>query len=203
MGFNTSASSTTNNSSYNTGTKLLTLNSSNTGDTWYAVTSKAVTITFDKNGASSIGATSRSCTMYNTNTSCSITSPTITASSNTPTVIGWSTAADTHSNQWSQNTAKSVSANDTYYAQTSKAAKTVTITFNKNGATSQTPNGGSASTATTVNSSCTIAATYNGVAQASTCNVTSPKITASTNTPTVVLHQVGQVVHGIKVQPRL
>ncbi|CCY46219.1 unknown [Firmicutes bacterium CAG:822] len=186
IGYNTSASSTTNNSSYNTSSKALTLTASNNNSTWYAVTSKKITITFDKNGASAIGSTSQSCTMYNTSASCNVTSPSITGSTNTPTVIGWSTAASTHSNQWSVNTAKAVSANDTYYAQTSKAAKTVTITFNKNGATSQTPNGGSANTGTSLTQSCTIAATYNGTAQATTCNITSPTINPSTNTPTVV-----------------
>ena len=186
IGYNTSSSSTTNNSSYNTSSKALTLTASNNNSTWYAVTSKRITITFDKNGASAIGSTSQSCTMYNTSASCNVTSPSITGSTNTPTVIGWSTAANTHSNQWSVNTAKAVSANDTYYAQTSKAAKTVTITFNKNGATSQTPSGGSANTGTSLTQSCTIAATYNGTAQATTCNITSPTINPSTNTPTVV-----------------
>ena len=186
IGYNTSASSTSNNSSYNTSSKVLTLTSSNNNSTWYAVTSKKITITFDKNGASAIGSTSQSCTMYNTSASCNVTSPSITASSNTPTVIGWSTAASTHSNQWSVNTAKAVSADDTYYAQTSKAAKTITVTFNKNGSTSQTPSGGSANSNTTLTQSCSIAATYNGTAQATTCNITSPTITASSNTPTVV-----------------
>ena len=186
IGYNTSASSTTNNSSYNTSSKALTLTASNNNSTWYAVTSKKITITFDKNGASAIGSTSQSCTMYNTSASCNVTSPSITGSTNTPTVIGWSTAASTHSNQWSVNTVKAVSANDTYYAQTSKAAKTITITFNKNGATSQTPSGGSANSNTSLTQSCTIAATYNGTAQATTCNITSPTINPSTNTPTVV-----------------
>ena len=185
-GYNTSASSTSNNSSYNTSNKLLTLTTSNNNSTWYAITSKVITITFNQNGAESIGATSRNCTMYNTNTSCSVTSPSIAASSNTPTVIGWSTAAGTHSNQWSVNTSKSVSSNATYYAQTRKDAKTVTITFNKNGAASQTPNGGSANTNQTLTQSCTIGATYNGTAQGTTCNITSPTINASSNTPTVV-----------------
>ena len=38
IGFNTSASATTNNSSYNTSTKKLTLTSSNDNKTWYAIT---------------------------------------------------------------------------------------------------------------------------------------------------------------------
>ena len=45
----------------------LGITNSNSGDTWYAITSKNITITFDKNGASAIGATSKSCIMYNTN----------------------------------------------------------------------------------------------------------------------------------------
>ena len=186
IGYNTSASSTSNNSSYNTSSKALTVTTSNNNSTWYAVTSKKVTITFDKNGASAIGSTSQSCTMYNTNTSCNVTSPSITASTNTPTVIGWSTAAGTHSNQWSVSTSKAVSADDTYYAQTSKAAKTITVTFNKNNATSQTPSGGTANTNASLTQSCSIAATYNGTAQATTCNITSPTITAPSATPTVV-----------------
>ena len=176
IGYNTSAGSTSNNGSYNTSSRALTLTSSNNNSTWYAVTRKTVTITFDKNGAQAIGSTSQSCNMYNTAANCSITSPSITAPSNTPAVIGWSTAADRHSNDWTAESAKSVSANDTYYAQTQKGAVTRTITFNKNGAASQTPNGGSANTNNTLTQSCTIGATYNGTAQGTSCSITSPTI---------------------------
>ena len=56
--------------------------------TYYAITSKKVTIEFDKNGADSIGTTSSSCNMYNKQENCSITAPTITRSG--WNVLGWS-----------------------------------------------------------------------------------------------------------------
>ena len=51
----------------------------------------------------------------------------------------------------------------------------MSVTFNANGNTID---------ATT--KSCDLAATYNGTAQATSCTVTCPKITAPSNTPTVV-----------------
>ena len=196
IGYNTSASSTSNNSSYNITSKALTLTTTNNNSTWYAITSKEVTITFNKNGAStqtnasgtavSDTTVTRSCTMYNTNASCSVTSPTIVGSSNTPTVVGYNTSASSTTSSWSHNTAKAVSANATYYAITKKDAKTITVTFNKNGAATQTNASGTAVSDTTVTRSCTIAASYNGTAQATTCSVTSPTIVGSSNTPTVV-----------------
>jgi hypothetical protein len=56
----------------------------------------------------------------------------------------------------------------TYYAQTTKAAESRKITFNPNGNTSFTYNG-TKKTAITSYDLCSIAATYNGVAQATTC----------------------------------
>ena len=147
-----------------------------TTNKWYAVTSKTVTITYNKNNASAIGKTSDSCTIWNSNTTCSITSPTITAPTNTPTVIGWNTSSSATTSSWGVSTAKSFSASATYYAITRKNAVIFTITYNKNnakaiGKTSDT---------------CTINATYNGTAQDTTCTFTTTSITAPTNTPTVV-----------------
>ncbi|MFR2585902.1 MAG: InlB B-repeat-containing protein [Bacilli bacterium] len=195
IGFNTSASSTANNGSYNTSTKVLTLMASNNNATWYGVTSKAVTITFNKNGAStqtnasgtavSDTTVTRTCTMYNTETTCSVTSPTIVGSSNTPTVVGYNTATSSTTSAWNQATAKAVSANATYYAVTRKDAKTITVSFNANGASSI----GSTS------QSCTIPAVYNGASQATTCNITSPTITAPANTPTVIGWSTAAATH--------
>ena len=69
-----------------------------------------------------------------------------------------------------QNTAKSLSANATYYAVTKKD---VTITFNKNGASTQTNSSGTAVSDATVTRACTIWNT------ATTCSVTSPTIVAA------------------------
>ena len=71
-------------------------------------------MTFNRNG-NTISDESKSCTIRNNNTTCSITSPTITAPSGF-SVVGYSTAASTHTSSWNQNTAKNVSDNATYYA---------------------------------------------------------------------------------------
>ena len=145
--------------------------------TYYSIASKKITITFNKNGAASqtvkggsastANTVTQSCTMYNSETSCSITSPTIAGSTNTPTVIGYSTAASTHSSSWNQNTAKNVSSNATYYAQTKKDATTYTANWNSNGA----------SLSFTTSSSCTIAEAWNGTSQGTSCTVRAPTIT--------------------------
>ena len=92
---------------------------------------KTLKITFNKNGASAIGATEQKCTIQNSATTCSITSPSITASSNTPTVVGWDSTSSYTSNEWSVNTPKEFSSNATYYAVTKKDAVTHNITYTK------------------------------------------------------------------------
>ena len=159
VGYNTSASSTTNNSSYNTSSKVLTLTSSNNNSTWYAITSKKVTITFDKNGASSIGSTSQSCTMYNTASSCNVTTPSITRSGFT--ITGWGTSASATTATVKANASLSLTANKTYYAITSKV---VTVTYSK---------GSNVSSIGSTIGTCTIQNS------ATNCQVTLPSITAS------------------------
>ena len=110
--------------------------------------------------------------------SCTITSPKITAPSATPTVVGWNTSSTATTSTWNEDTAKSVSSNATYYAITKKNVTTYTTS------SINTNNGGTLSS--TSNLSCTIAATYNGTAQATSCKVTMPTITAPSVTPTVV-----------------
>ena len=147
--------------------------------TYYAITSKQITITFYRNGATSItpkgGSAStttsltQTCTIRNSATNCSITSPKITAPSTTPTVLGWNTSASSTSSAWSENTSKIFTANASYYAITTKAKTTLTAKFNANGAT----------LSSTSNLTCDLAATYNGAAQATSCTVTAPTITRS------------------------
>ena len=177
--------------------------------TYYALTKntpKTVTIQFNKNGAKTQSGKEddiieKSCTIpitYNgesQNKTCSITSPIIGASTETPTVIGYSTESSRYVNDWSSNDAKEVGENGKYYAQTYKSGKTITITFNKNGAASQTNSSGTAVSDATVTRSCNIATTYNGSAQATSCNITSPVITAPTATPSVYGYSTSSSTH--------
>ena len=99
--------------------------------TLYAITSKKLTATFNKNGATTIGTTSTSCEMYNDQTSCSITTPTITKSG--WTIVGWNSSKDSKSASVKVKESLKLTSNKTLYAITSK---NITATFNKNGATS-------------------------------------------------------------------
>lgn len=152
------------------------------------------TATFNKNGAASqtdsnnqastADTVTRSCTIdaisnivsQTQETTCNITTPTIVASSNTPTVLGYNTTSSATIATVNQNTAISLNSNPTYYAITKKDAVTFTANWNANGAT----------LSSTAQSSCNIAATYNGAAQATNCTVTAPTITAPSATPTVL-----------------
>ncbi len=152
------------------------------------------TATFNKNGATSqtdssnqaskAATVTRSCTIgaisniasQTQATTCSVTTPTIVASSNTPTVLGYNTTSSATIATVNQNTAISLNSNPTYYAITKKDAVTFTANWNANGAT----------LSSTAQSSCNIAATYNGAAQATSCTVTAPTITAPSATPTVL-----------------
>ena len=159
IGYNTSASSTSNNSSYNTSSRALTLTTSNNNNTWYAVTSKQITASFNANGATSIGSTAQSCTMYNTSASCNITTPSITRSGFT--ITGWGTSSSATSAAVKVNTSVAISSNITYYAVTSKK---VTVTYNK---------GSNVSSIGSTSGTCTIQNS------ATNCQVTLPTITAS------------------------
>ena len=152
------------------------------------------TATFNKNGAASqtdsnnqastADTVTRSCTIdaisnivsQTQETTCNITTPTIVAGNNTPTVLGYNTTSSATIATVNQNTAISLNSNSTYYAITKKDAVTFTANWNANGAT----------LSSTAQSSCNIAATYNGAAQATNCTVTAPTITAPSATPTVL-----------------
>lgn len=131
----------------------------------YAITHKKVTVSFYKNGNGGSD-TTKDCTIRNTATSCSITSPDITVPSGF-TKIGWSTGTSRHQNDLSVNTAKSVSADAKYYAQTTKASKTYTLTFSK---------GTGVYSIWDSKKTCSIDAVYNGASQASSCDVQLPYI---------------------------
>ena len=114
-----------------------------TNITYYAITGKKVTITFNKNGNKGQiphgGAVTfqneitESCNYYNTNANCLVYSPDISPINNTMSVLGYTTGPKIYDNVWNANSQKRVSDNATYYAQTKKD---LTATFEKNGATS-------------------------------------------------------------------
>ncbi len=173
VGWNTSSSATAGTA---VGEKI-TLSSN---VTYYAISYKnAITYTvyFNANG-NTVSATSKSCTIpaaYNNNVQspgCDITTPIITAPSVTPTVIGYNQVAGTHTSQVGSNASLTVYASNngkTYYAQTTKEAVTRSVTYSKESGVSAI---GKSS------DSCSITATYNGMTQASSCNVTLPSITS-------------------------
>ncbi|MBR3176411.1 InlB B-repeat-containing protein [Candidatus Saccharibacteria bacterium] len=101
--------------------------------TVYAIFKKTMTVTFDKNGASSLtGTTTYSCDAFNNNTSCQIryTAPTITPRDNF-TALGFSTNQNATSSTLEQGISAvgNISSNRTYYAITKSTA---TATFNDN-----------------------------------------------------------------------
>ena len=163
--------------------------------TFYTVIKKdeiTLTATFNKNGAISLdGSTEseikKSClieSVYNNEeqkTSCTITSPTIEASEATPIVIGYNEDIDSTIATVKANSLLELTTDKKYYALTKSSLKTITVTFNKNGAKSL-----SSKTDDTVNESCIIPITYNGVSQNKACNITSPSIEGSEATPNVI-----------------
>ena len=193
VGWNTSASATTNDSSYSTSDGYTILTSSNTGKTWYAITKKSSVIYSAKintnNGGTLSSTASLSCTIAETYngkaqaTSCEVTMPTITtASSVTPIFVGWNTSSSATANNSSYNkttnklTLSSSNASKTWYLITTNNPITYTAKVNGNNST----------LSSTSDLSCTIASTYNGKGQATSCRVTMPTVTAPSATPTFV-----------------
>ena len=132
---------------------------------FYAQSKKVVTITFDKNGnvsqtksdnpndISTDQTVTRTCEYYNAEVCCKIKAP-LYDPNHTPVdkvAMWYSTEANRHQKDWWLGEEQCHNDNKTYFAQSKKE---VTITFDKNGATSQTPKGGTASTAQTVTQKC-------------------------------------------------
>ncbi len=94
----------------------------------YAITAKAITVTFNANGA---GATRQTkCYLFGNATSCSITAPTLTRTGYT--FSGWATTATAKTANHAPNAKITVSSDATFYAVTSK---TVSIRYSANKAT--------------------------------------------------------------------
>jgi len=84
--------------------------------TLYAITSITHTATFNANGATSIGATSRTCTRWNAQASCSILAPSITRANFD--IIGWNTTAGATTSVWNVGAARITVSNQTFFAIT-------------------------------------------------------------------------------------
>lgn len=132
--------------------------------TYYAITNKNVLVTWDANN-SSLDFTSSSCKIKNNDSSCNVTSPTITPNENTPIVVGFNSSSNGTESQINSNSTFKVDANATYYAITKNHDITFEANFSANGLT-----------ISSTKSSCTVPSTYNGVKQASSCTVISPII---------------------------
>lgn len=87
----------------------------------YAITYKTLTATFNKNGATSVGSNSLSCTLYNKNTNCTVKMPSITRSGGS--VIGWNRAASSDRPTMKVGETLTLNSNVTYYAITYKVIK--------------------------------------------------------------------------------
>lgn len=167
--------------------------------TYYAVIKKdAVTLSaiFYRNGANSLDnntsdSITKTCVLdevYNDGeqaTECVITTPSITASEATPTVIGYNTNKDAITSTLGVSEELTLTSDNDkieYYAITKSELKTYVATFYRNGAKSLDGD----ETSDYIVKQCNISATYNGVKQDESCNITSPVIEASDVTPKVL-----------------
>lgn len=126
---------------------------------FYAVTSRTLTATFNKNGAN-VAETSKNCTIYNTNASCSITSPDISRSGYN--VVGWGDNSSSTTKSYNVKESIQLKDNITYYAITYKK---LTATFNANKASISKDN-----------------ATCNLYNLESSCNIDTPSISRTNYT---------------------
>ena len=176
------------------GTKTITItgkgNYGSSTTKTYSIGNKTVKTVFNPNGATltsqsqsnpsscsttTSGAVECSCSIGNSS-GCVVTSPAITAPSNSPTVVGFGTSAGSHSNSWSPKTQKTIyynSGNSTYYAQTKHTAS-FTGTF------TGTTEPGVSSISTPDKVGCSVTTTWNNATPVTTCNITSPTITPTT-----------------------
>ena len=177
--FNTSASATT--STLNQWASL-EVSSANNWTTYYAITKKeAVNLTANVDGNNSTLSSNDQlqCTLsavYNTNTQatyCDVEMPTVT-NTKTPELVWWNIVANTDVNNsaytiWTNKLRLTTdNTNTTWYAITTAPEKPLTITYWMWVWVSEIWK---------TSDSCTIAATYNGAEQDTSCTVTAPTIT--------------------------
>ena len=167
VGWNTTSGATSNNSSYNTSSKKLTLSSTNTGNTWYAITraSNQLTATFANNNGATVASTSASCYLYNQATSCTVDAPTVTPQ-NGFSKIGFNTTTSATTNNSNYNTSTNkltISANGTWYPIT-KSTSQYSGTFTIQDSNAATKSGGTTS-----------CYRFNGSAS---CNIVAPSLNA-------------------------
>ena len=93
----------------------ITVNS--TGDAYTTITKKKLTATFDKNNARSLSKTSASCTIYNSQSSCNVTAPTITVGSCT-LKRGFNENKNATTASYSERFTIALTSNKTFYAVT-------------------------------------------------------------------------------------
>jgi len=115
----------------------------NKNNTYYAITKKNVKLNFYENGADNISTNAISCSYYNNENGCEITTPNIIRSS--WKIVGWSNNKNATTAKFGANTKQKVKKSDNYYAITSKK---LTATFYKNNADSL------AGCSTTTNNGC-------------------------------------------------
>lgn len=109
---------------------VMNIDTSNTGSTYYAISSLVVTASFHKNGADTIGSTSKSCTIQNDAVDCSIIAPTITRSGYD--IIGWNSNSDAEESTWDIGESKKMNSDVNYYAITrSKSASYLNANIEK------------------------------------------------------------------------
>lgn len=126
--------------------------------TYYAITKKNITVSFNKNGADSVSATSLTCSAYNSKTSCTIKMPVIKRSN--AVVIGWHTNKNSKDAELEANDTLTVDKNKTYYAI---SFKEVNAYFEPNDADS----------ISSIHEKCTYYNNENG------CSITAPDISRS------------------------
>ena len=169
IGWNQVSSSITNDSSYDTATNKLTITTTTTGHTWYAITKAAnpLTATFAANNGATVSPSSATCYLYNGSESCVVDGPTVTAQTGF-NHIGFSMNQNATANSSSYNATTNkltISGDSTWYPIT-KSASQYTGTFIIQDPNAATQSGGTPS-----------CYRYNGGTE---CNIVAPTLTAQT-----------------------
>lgn len=120
IGWGNSSTATTKSAGANTNIIL------NSNAEFFAITSKTLVATFNSNGAS-VSEGTKKCTIYNTQNTCTITSPSITR--NDYNIVGWGNSASSTTKSVNIGENISLKNDTTYYAITYKV---LTATFNSN-----------------------------------------------------------------------
>lgn len=181
IGWNTDRNAHSNSARYKISSNKFSISNDENRKTVYLIKSKELSATFNKNGNTldTNASTTQICDIYNLETSCTVTPPTILVGDNKE-VIGWSLSSANHNNDSAYSngvlTLTNNNTNKTWYAQTKSEGVKLKVHYILNGADSIKIGDTTYTNDYVDENACSTSTAYNGNTSSTKCTIKMPEI---------------------------